>query len=226
MGLKSFLSSPKRVAIAGLTGGLSETGLFDKKKTEADPLAEQLKNYEAKYAAKKMEALNEFDKQSSPEAVQSQIARENSALQGNLADIRRKVQQNIAKQGLQNSSLGQAAMVAPERQIGQQISLNSISAPERLRQLAMQKAQMAQSGQNIPLNFQQSQQPSLFNQLLPSLLQTGGTIAGSVIGGPAGGAVGGQAGSGLSSLTQQEQPYGGFGSAPYNQAYNQKRFRF
>lgn len=233
MGIKNFLSSPKRIATASLTGGLSETGIFDKREVPADPVAEQLKQDQLQYSRMQKAALNEFAKGSTPEAIQTQIGKENAALQGNLADIRRRIQQNIARRGLQNTSLGLSAMTQPEREIGRQINLNLASEPTRKLDLAQRQAQLAgqaMSGQQIPLNFSGSQSPSMFTQLLPSLIGAGGTIAGSAFGGPVGGAVGGQVGSGLGSLTQQQmlepQPYSGFGSAPYNRAYNTGLFSF
>lgn len=228
MGIKKFLSSPKRIAVAGLTGGISETGIFDKNKAEADPLAEQLKQDQAQYARAQKSAFNEIVAKSTPEAIQSQIGSENAALQSNLADIRRKIQQNIARQGLQGSSIGQSAMVNPERQVGRQISLNLASAPQRELEQAQKKFQLAGQalgGQQIPLNFNATQSPSMFSQLLPSLIGAGGTIGGAAFGGPVGAAAGGQVGSGLGSLAQQQMqqpaPYSGFGSSPYNRAYSQ-----
>jgi len=128
----------KRVGLGVSTGGLSELkGLMKPTTIEADPFAEQLRKNQEQYAGMQKAAINEFNANATPEAVQSQIGKENSALQGNLADIRRRVQQNIARQGLQNTSLGLNAMVKPEREIAQQINLNNVSGNERMMDLAI-----------------------------------------------------------------------------------------
>lgn len=220
-----FFKSPGRIIGASLTGGLSETGLFDPSVTGADHEAEQIKKNMMEYAGKQKAAINEFEKYATPEAVQKQIGTENAALEGNLADIRRKVQQNIARQGLQNSSLGQAAMVQPERQIGQQISLNNISGDKRMMDLAQQRAQMAGqalAGQNVPLNFQSTSTPSMLTQLLPALLSAGGAIGGAALGGPMGATAGGATGSGLGKLATS----GSMPTNSYNTPATQGRFRF
>lgn len=179
---------------------------FKSKTIQPDPMAETIKQQQAGYGRALTESLNQIKAASTPQAIQTQIGSENAALQGNLADIRRRIQQNIARQGIQNSSVGLAAMTQPEQQIGRQILLNQASAPMRQLDLAERQGRLAQAGltsQQVPINFQQQISPSGLMQLLPSLLQVGGTLGGAYLGGGAGALAGSQIGQVAGNMTNQ-----------------------
>lgn len=165
----------------------------------ADPEAQDLKRIALDAATTQKMGLADLQKVTPQEFAESQIAQQSAALQGNLADVRRRIQQNIARRGIQNTSIGQTAIAGAERGVGRDINLLQASAPQLRNQYAenlIRQGGIVAQSQNVPLRFQEERTP---RQGILGLLGTvaGGAIGASGGGGPQGAMVGSQIGGGL-----------------------------
>jgi hypothetical protein len=179
--------------------------LFFGKKQEVDPLVGPAREGQEMAMQSQRMGIKDLQEYKPEKIAELQTQGQVAGLQNNLADIRRKIQQNIAKRGLQNTSIGQAAMTGAERDIGRQINMLQAGQPLLAEQLRQERAQnLLRAGgsvlgsQNIPINFSNARSGGIASLL--------GGVAGAAIGGKFGGAegakVGYQAGTGVGSAVQ------------------------
>lgn len=186
----------------GGIGGL----LFGKDKVaQADPEAAYLKETQLRASQAQRGGLEALMAQNPALTAQAQISGQVNAERTNLEDQRRQVQQNIARRGLQNTSVGQGALLGAEKAAGRNISNLLASQPLVERQMAnelINAGAKVSSAQQVPLRFQDE---VTRKQGIAGLLGIlGGAGLGAMYGGPQGAAagaqIGGGAGTGLSSI--------------------------
>lgn len=176
-------------------------GLLTGKEIGPDPEAGFLKETQLRASQAMRSGLENLMAQKPSDVAEAQIAKQSEGLQTNLADIRRRIQQNIARKGLANTSIGQAAMTGAERDIGKQISLLQTSKPLIERQLSedlIRQGSIVSGAQKVPINFQ-TQRTGGIAGLLGQL--TGAGI-GAYAGGPEGAKLGAKLGQGVGQAYQ------------------------
>lgn len=179
--------------------------LFFGKKQEADPFVAPIREGQEMAMQSQRMALKDIQEQNPQKLAELQAQGQANALQNNLADIRRRIQQNIAKKGLANTSIGQAAMTGAERDVGKQINMLQAGIPALTEQLRAERAQnllrsgaTVLAGQQVPINFQTQRQGGIMGLLG----QVAGATIGAKAGGPEGARVGAQAGQGFGQAIQ------------------------
>lgn len=197
----SFLGGSSIASGSGL-GGI----LFGKDQVQkADDIAGELKQTQLEASLAQRGGLRSLMQQDPKQFAESQIAQQGDALKSNLEDTRRQIQQNIARRGLQNTSLGQIANTAATRDIGKKINLLQASSPLLQNQYAnelINAGAKVSAAQNVPIRFEDE---ITKKQGIAGLLgMLGGAGLGAMAGGPQGAAAGGQvgygAGTGLSGI--------------------------
>jgi hypothetical protein len=214
-GLGSFASGNLFGAASnlGLNTGNFKDKLFgsDQGTLGADPIAADVRRTQLQALLAQQDALSritELSKEDPTKLVESQVGLERQALQGGADDARRSLQQTIARQGLQGSSIGLGQQNMLTQRLGEQSNLLQASIPDRVRQLREQRAQallgastQVLGSQNAPIRF--------YDEKLGKkggLFQPLATIGGAILGGSAGGAQGSYAGAQTGSIL------GGLGS--------------
>jgi hypothetical protein len=209
---KVVSSVAKKAVPAMATGGLSllaNKDLLlgkDQGTLGADPIAADVRKTQLQALLGQQDALSrltELSKEDPTKLVESQVGLERQALQGGAADAQRSLQQTIARQGLQGSSIGLGQQNMLTQRLGEQSNLLQASIPDRVRQLREQRAQallgastQVLGSQNAPIRFY-DEKLGRKGGLLQPLTTIGGGAAGAYFGGPAGGAAGAQAGNTL-----------------------------
>lgn len=190
---------------SGLTSGVKGL-LFGKDQVQkADDIAQYLKETQLRASQAQRGGLESLMAQNPAQAAQAQISGQVNAERANLEDQRRAIQQNIARRGLQNTSVGLGALLGAEKTAGKNISNLLASQPLAERQFANELINAGANvsrAQNVPIRFEDE---VTRKQGLAGLLGTlGGAGVGAFFGGPMGAAAGAQvgqgAGQGLSSI--------------------------
>lgn len=189
----------------GSDGGLKNIFFGKDVVKPQDDVAPYLKETQLRASQAQRGGLESLMKQSPEQFAQARITEQGAALKGNLEDTRRQIQQNIARKGLQSTSLGQVAQNAAQRDIGKQLNLLQASAPLLQNQYAqglIDAGAKVASSQNVPIRFEDEITKKQGLAGIFGLL--GGAGLGAMAGGPQGAAAGSQigygAGTGLSSF--------------------------
>lgn len=222
---KSFSSKNTKdlLGVPGTQGSFLSSGPFsdmllgkDQGTLEADPIAKDVRRAQLQALLGQQDALSrisELSKEDPTKLVESQVGLERRALQGGASDAQRALQQNIARQGLQGSSIGLGQQNMITQRLGEQSNLLQASIPDRVRQLREQRAQAllgasttVLGSQNAPIRFY-DEKLGRSGGLLGPLSTVGGAAVGSYFGGPQGGAIGAQVGGGLGGAVQDSYKY-------------------
>lgn len=208
-GLGSLVGlGPSGSLVGGLIGShpdsLNSIGDFlTGKKYGPDDIAGELKQTALQASLAQRQGLSALTAQNPGQLAESQIAQGQGALKANIEDSRRQIQQNIARQGLKNTSIGQVAENAATRNGQLQLSQLLASRPQLERQNAKElinAGAQVSGAQSVPIDFQGGRKPGA----LSLLTGIGGAALGAQYGGPQGAAagygVGTGAGQGLQSI--------------------------
>jgi hypothetical protein len=180
--------------------------LFGKDQVQkADDIAGYLKETQLRASQAQRGGLDALMAQSPAKIAESQISKGIGAESANLEDQRRQIQQQVARRGLQNTSIGLGSLLGAERGAGKNIS-NLLASQPMLERAAAQDLINAgakvSSAQNVPIRFNDE---VTRKKGIAGLLGTlGGGALGAFYGGPQGAAAGAQigqgAGEGLSGI--------------------------
>jgi hypothetical protein len=217
MGLKKIFKNPLTYVAPSLSimdetlnkgkvGSSIKGALFGKDQVQkADDIAGYLKETQLRASQAQRSGLDALMAQSPAKIAESQISKGIGAESANLEDQRRQIQQQVARRGLQNTSIGLGSLLGAERGAGKNISSLLASQPMLERAAAqdlINAGAKVSSAQNVPIRFNDE---VTRKKGIAGLLGTlGGGALGAFYGGPQGAAAGAQigqgAGEGLSGI--------------------------
>lgn len=180
-----------------LSLGLIGKGELDDQTIGPDAEAGYLKGIKLRAAQAEERGLKGFEErlnQPIDQIIKGRIARENAGLQSQAQDQERAIQSQIARRGLQNSSIGLNAMRAAGEDARQKISSNMASFAERLDAERLKRlsdfrnaAGSTLSGTDVGIQYGAVQKDGLKKDLIKGAFQMAAAKAGSASGAAAAG---------------------------------------
>ena len=195
------------MALLDFIMGKKQQSGYDTQILEVDPDIARTQKQARAMQRQGLVAVSEISPEGAADQARAEQAAALRAKTGGLADTRRRLQEMIARQGLQGSSLGLAKEVGLQRAGAEEMGQIKASLPERIQAIRMQRIQNQLSAAGGVLNAPGSDRTMMMTPKQQSTRQGGlmgfaplaGAAAGYYMGGPLGGMIGMQAGSALES---------------------------
>lgn len=191
---------PVGKVVKTVTAPLGGEDLLFGKYRGADPEAADIKRMKLRGLKAQSKVLGELEKgdKTAGKRAGAQLRRETRALRGAAGDAQRRIQELVARRGIQGSSIGLAQEVGQQRKLAEQLGGLQASLPERIEALKQRNlqqrlaagGQLAGSAGAVPIRFRGGREGGI------------APLLGAGIGAYAGGAGGAQAGMGIGQAAQ------------------------